>query len=275
MEISFSKYEGAGNHFIFVEDIKGLFPEKNSFLIEKMCDARFGIGADGLILVRPSQKADFQMRIFNKDGFEAKGCGNGLRCFVRFLEDENLFSGRVSIETFSGIVFGSLDKEEVVIELAYSPLKPEKLFSIDTMPLYFVDTGAPHVVLAVSQIEKIPFYELARKIRHHPFFGKEGVNVNFMEKVGSSFKVRTFEKGVEEETFACGTGAIAVALVQKAFLGGKREVKLIFKGGMITVRIQENIVMKGPANFVFKGNYLFKEKNICQQKLEPLESQKK
>ncbi len=255
MELSFSKYQGAGNHFIFIQDFEATFPVEEKPVIRRMCDVRFGIGADGLILLRRSRVCDFQMRIFNRDGFEAKSCGNGLRCLIRFLHDFKLFSGRVSIEALGGNVLGFLEGPLVGIELSYRPKKPQKRFFFQKTPVYFVDTGVPHAVLSVSAIEDIPFLSWGRKLRNHPLFGKEGANINFIEKNEDSYRVRTYERGVEEETFACGTGAVAVALVQQAFLEKKREVKLIFKGGVLDIELRDNIVMKGPADFVFSGEY--------------------
>jgi diaminopimelate epimerase len=254
----FSKYHGRGNDFILISDLE------NQFVIDKkkiafLCHRNFGIGADGLILLQKSSLADIKMRIFNCDGIEAKGCGNGLLCLLSFINDNKILQKRdISIETGDRIVYAQTDSDLYSINMG----KPKDLllhqslsFGQKTYPYHFVNTGVEHVVLYVRDVEKAPVERLGKKIRYHPLFAPGGANINFVQKKRETFFVRTYEKGVEQETFSCGTGALAVGLIPSLLYGGKKQ-KICFQQGNLQVLYKEDFLfLVGNATFVYQGSF--------------------
>lgn len=217
-EIHFYKYQAAGNDFILV-DHRGMDEGWISrSRIEWMCDRHRGIGADGLIFLDSSDKADYRMRIFNADGSEAAMCGNGICCLMLLIQELGDGRAELAIETLAGIVLCRHSNGKIAVNLnvpkiLYWPMdcKEGKLF--------VVDTGVPHAVLFVDQLEKIAVDEIGRSIRSHPQFAPDGVNVNFVTvKAPGDLHVRTYERGVEKETLSCGTGAAAAAYVAAELL---------------------------------------------------------
>lgn len=256
MKIAFSKYQGTGNDFILVDDRNNHFP-LNSEYIAHLCTPKWGIGADGLILLQNSQKNDFRMRIFNSDGKEAESCGNGLLCLMKFIADLNLPKKLYIIE---------LMKREAKIEITdgrpsvYLGNPRDLQTALQLSPLetgHFVNTGVPHAVIFTQDVQKIDLATKGKEFRWHPFFGPKGTNVNFAEITGEGqIKVRTFERGVEGETLACGTGAAAVAILSHAVHGLKSPVSLQFPGGEVKVSFNkdfEDLKLIGSATFVFSG----------------------
>lgn len=255
MEIHFFKYQGAGNDFIMVDNRSRVFPKNNVSLIHKLCDRRFGIGADGLILLEPSEKHDFTMVYFNADGKEGSMCGNGGRCIVAFAKKLNMIKNKTTFEAADGLHYAEIENELVNLQMA----DVENIEIYDTHA--FLNTGSPHHVNFCNFVENLNVREMGSKIRYGAPYFEEGTNVNFVEQIsGNSFKVRTYERGVEDETLACGTGVTAVAIAanksnktaeEKIYievLGGKLEVSFKKEGNSY-----KNVFLKGPAQFVFEG----------------------
>jgi diaminopimelate epimerase len=183
-----------------------------------MCNRKLGVGADGLLLLGKSRKADIRMRIFNADGSEAETCGNGARCVAYYIGHRQQAAGhRLKIETKAGIIEAGLRDNQVKIRL--TDPKDIKLnipleLSGRRLKVNFINTGVPHTVIFVEGIEKIDVFGLGRQLRYHKFFAPKGTNVDFVEVVNNNtIKIRTYERGVEDETLACGTGAVAAALI--------------------------------------------------------------
>lgn len=228
---SFSKFEAAGNDFIVIDDRKLQFPFSNKKFIQKICHRRFGIGADGVLLLQKAKKADYKMVIINADGSIASMCGNGLRCIVSFL---STFENQKSyvIESGSNLHYCKIEKGRVKTNLG-TPIIKEICKQIriedDTYEVHLLDTGVPHAVIFTQDLQQNNFSKLARKIRFHPLFGKEGANVNFVKLASkSALYMRTYERGVEEETFSCGTGAAAAAAISKYLYKMSNHTKVIF-----------------------------------------------
>ncbi|MFZ2429652.1 MAG: diaminopimelate epimerase [Lutibacter sp.] len=255
MEIQFNKYQGAGNDFIMVDSRSFVFPKNNIELIHKLCDRRFGIGADGLILLEPSDKQDFTMVYFNADGKEGSMCGNGGRCIVAFAKKLHIIKNKTTFEAADGLHFAKIENDLVNLQMA----DVENIEIYDTHT--FLNTGSPHHVSFCDAVSNLNVAEMGSKIRYGAPYFEEGTNVNFVEQIsGNSFKVRTYERGVEDETLACGTGVTAVAIAanktnktteEKIYievLGGKLEVSFKKEGNSY-----KNVFLKGPAQFVFEG----------------------
>ena len=254
-DLFFSKYEGAGNDFILIDDRASFFPTENLALIEELCHRHFGIGADGVILLQNDLVADFRMRIFNSDGSEAEGCGNGTRCFVRFLEDLGLPRKCYRISVGSKILIADFQGDAIRVEMG--AVSECQSHSIDGREIHFVDSGVPHAVWFVPDVEQIPLHEVGPILRRHSLFMPRGVNVNIatLEKEGC-VRVRTFERGVEGETLACGTGATAVAAIGAKVYGWKSPVRIRYAGGDLDIQFDsalQRIWMAGPARKVFSG----------------------
>ena len=205
-KIKFTKMVASGNDFIITE-VRNL-----SELARQICDRKYGIGADGLLQLEKSKKSDIRMRIFNADGSEAEMCGNGARCAALYLGKK-----KVSLETKAGIIKSEVNKDNVKIKLTEpKSIKldiPIKLGS-RILKANFADTGVPHAVIFVEGLERIDVTGLGRAIRYHKQFSPKGANVNFVEIISKDLiKIRTYERGVEDETLACGTGSVASAII--------------------------------------------------------------
>ncbi len=252
----FSKYHGSGNDFILIDDRVLSFPVHDSYLIEKLCHRRFGIGADGLILLQPSSKADFRFRIFNADGKEVAMCGNGIRCVVHFAHTLGYHKDLYLVETQNSVISCQLNGNSVSSSFDCSNLcgAPVKIGSHD---VYFVNTGVPHAVVFVASLAMPDFCHQARDIRYHPFFQPEGANVNFVRiDKDQTLSSRTYERGVEGETLSCGTGAVAIATVAHHFFQVASPIRVIpASTELLEVAIRsEEISMTGPVCCVFQGN---------------------
>ncbi|MDD3721796.1 MAG: diaminopimelate epimerase [Lutibacter sp.] len=255
MEIRFYKYQGTGNDFIMIDNRNLFFPKSDIKLIHKLCDRRFGIGADGLILLESSEKQDFTMVYYNADGKEASMCGNGGRCIAAFAKKLDIIKDKTTFEATDGLHFAEIENELVNLQMA----------DVENIEIYdthvFLNTGSPHHVNFCQVVENLNVREMGSKIRFGAPYFEEGTNVNFVEQISdNAFKVRTYERGVEDETLACGTGVTAVAIAanklnktteEKIYievLGGKLEVSFKKEGDSY-----KNIFLKGPAQFVFEG----------------------
>lgn len=256
MKISFHKYEGAGNDFIILDNRASniILTTKE---VERLCDRRFGIGADGLMLLENSVDADFKMVYFNSDGNESSFCGNGGRCIADYAVHVLKYGGtKLDFKASDGIHHATILKDGNVA-LTMRPVD-EILFFEDHIQL---DTGSPHFIQFVKDLEGFPVFSEGRRIRNRPEFQPKGINVNFVEvKAGKNY-LRTYERGVEEETFACGTGITAAAIALAAKETGSFSIPLIAKAGhhfvvefdKLSVATAENIVLNGPVRLVFEG----------------------
>ncbi|MDG1528632.1 MAG: diaminopimelate epimerase [Polaribacter sp.] len=253
MDITFHKYEGTGNDFIMIDNRNDAFPKNNSNLIHKLCDRHFGIGADGLILLENDSETDFKMMYFNADGKEGTMCGNGGRCIVAFTKKLKVISNKATFNAVDGLHHATIENNLVSLQM----IDVNKVDIHDNF--VFANTGSPHHVQLVKNIENYDVVFNGRKLRNE--YGDEGSNINFVEQLTeSTFKVRTYERGVENETLACGTGATAVAVaMHKTNQTKSNQITLSVLGGELEVSFSvenkqyKNVFLKGPATFVFKG----------------------
>lgn len=264
--MQFSKYTGAGNDFVLIDNRKLFFPKNDHALISKLCKREFGIGADGLILLENSDTKNYKMCIFNSDGFEAEMCGNGIRCLFKFILACGEISPSFLIETKSGEIFLEQDGEDVKVTMQ----NPSDIrFDIDLavnatrLKLHYLNTGVPHAVIFSDSIKDNDLKELAPKVRHHSAFSPKGTNVNFITILDKNkIAIRTYERGIEAETLACGTGAVASAIAAAYLSDVELPVYVKMKSGeelKINCTINENaitdVTMSGPATFVYTGEY--------------------
>ena len=254
MKLKFSKYQGTGNDFIMVDNRNSIYT-LSQLQIEKLCDRRFGVGADGLILLEACDDADFEMIYHNADGFKGSMCGNGGRCVVAFARDLGVIKHDCSFLAFDGLHKAQcLDNNLVSLEM----------IDVDSLKFennaWVLDTGSPHLVTFKKDIQRIIVKEEGASIRNSPAYVENGINVNFVSLKGEELCLRTYERGVEDETLACGTGATASAIA--AFESGMidfESVKVNVLGGQLEVKFKKNntayqeIYLKGPAEFVFHG----------------------
>lgn len=264
MKFSFSKYHGTGNDFIIIDNRKNIFvaPKKAALLIKKLCDRRFGIGADGLILLNASDKFDFRMDYFNADGNIGSMCGNGGRCIAAFAKRFGIINTETAFDAADGVHHARIDKYHPENFSANVFLKMNDVREIEQNPDFtFIDTGSPHYVRFVDTPDSINIIEEGRKIRYSDRFRQHGVNVNFISFKNDTLHIRTYERGVEDETLSCGTGAVAAVLAaaDKGLLNDKMHFNLVTKGGNLVVHFEklnsgyENIFLEGQATFVFEG----------------------
>ncbi len=263
MRIPFVKYHGAGNDFILIDDRQLCFPIFQCGLIPALCRRSLGIGADGLILLQPSSRADFQMRIFNSDGSEPKMCGNGIRCLIAFIRKLGWENSTCMVETGGGVLQCHIKNSAIGIYLGY----PRTLFKEhfleaggNCFTIDVIDTGVPHGVVFVEDLNAVHFVNVARPIRFHPQFSPEGINVNFAQVLPDrSVAVRTYERGVEEETLSCGTGAAAVGWLAAQRLSSSQPIQIRNKEktSILEVRSSETagVELWGEAVHVFEGSF--------------------
>lgn len=254
MDKSFYKYQGTGNDFIVFDNRTLFFPKRNNELISTLCNRHFGIGADGLILLENDKNSDFKMVYFNADGNESTMCGNGGRCIVAFAQKLHLFDKKTSFLAIDGLHHATIDASSVSLQMIDVSEVRISEHSI------FVNTGSPHHIEIVDDLEHFPVIDKARKIIKSKY-STEGCNVNFVEQLNdNTFNVRTYERGVEDETLACGTGVTAVAIaMHKINKTNSNHIKLNVLGGNLEVKFiaehdrYANVVLSGPTQFVFKG----------------------
>ncbi len=266
-KIQFTKMVASGNDFVVVKEAEIPKSENPRNLSRNICNRKFGAGADGLLLIGKSRKADIRMRIFNADGSEAEMCGNGARCAALFaFLNSGRRSGKISIETLAGVIKSKVDNDNVKINLTRPkglklnlPLKVNNRL----LRVNFINTGVPHVVIFVSGLEGIEVENIGRAIRYHKEFSPAGTNVNFVEALGEDrIKIRTYERGVEGETLACGTGSTASALIfalkncksglVKVNTESKEVLKVYFQRNKNSF---EEVWLEGKAKIVYKGEY--------------------
>ena len=267
MKLTFQKMNGAGNDFVVINNRK-LNITLTREQITLLCDRQRGVGADGLLAVEPAEKgADFKFRYYNADGGEAEMCGNGARCFARYaasLIDSS--PTQLTFETIAGTLGAEIMGEDVRIAMSdpfdlnmQPPVELEKL----NQSVYSVNTGVPHAVVFVDDLENLDVIKHGAALRYHPYFAPNGTNANFAHISGNShIAIRTYERGVENETLACGTGMTACALIHHLLTGASSPVKVDVAGGE-TLEIGfektddntfQNVTLTGPADFVFEGS---------------------
>ncbi len=261
MSFKFYKFQGTGNDFIIIDQIASTIPihltKKN---IEKLCDRRFGIGADGLILLNKHPSDDFQMIYFNSDGEESSMCGNGGRCVVKLAHELGYIQDKCTFIAIDGRHHAEVEGELV-------RLKMSDVLDYQKMEFgYYLNTGSPHLVQQVDDIEDLDVLENGRFYRYHEYFKPGGTNVNFIQFKKNTLSIRTYERGVENETLSCGTGTVAGAIVAELIRPSDEKyikMEVLTLGGKLSVEFDkkgqnqiENIWLTGPAKMVFTGEIM-------------------
>jgi diaminopimelate epimerase len=262
--LRFTKMNGAGNDFVMIDNRAGdvqLRPEQ----IVRICDRHRGVGADGILLLeKGSNGADFRMRYYNRDGGEAEMCGNGARCFARFANKIAGAPTKISFQTAAGLIRGELHAELVTLQMSEPKdlrLSIELVANDKKEDVHFINSGVPHVVVSVSKVDDVDVRRRGEAIRRHKDFSPHGANVNFIEMRGpKKITVRTFERGVEDETLACGTGVVASALIFAATEKVDGPISVMVRSGSeLNVDFKRagdrftNVTLTGPAEFAFEG----------------------
>ncbi|MFN3756007.1 MAG: diaminopimelate epimerase [Flavobacterium sp.] len=255
MQLTFYKYQGTGNDFIMIDNRQLLFPKNDTKLIEFLCHRRLGIGADGLILLENDKISDFRMVYYNSDGNESTMCGNGGRCIVAFAHFLGIIKNQTSFMAIDGLHLAAVENNIVSLQM----------IDVNKVSLglshVFLNTGSPHHVEIVEDLDRYPVKEKGAEIRYSSLYDEKGSNVNFVEPFSeNTFKVRTYERGVEDETLSCGTGVTAVAIAMHN-IGETKDTSIHLKtlGGDLQVSFEvdqhhySNIFLKGPAIQVFEG----------------------
>jgi len=266
MILNFYKMNGAGNDFVVIDNRK-LDKNLSTEQIEALCDRHRGIGADGLLAVEPAESgADYKFRYYNADGGEAEMCGNGARCFGRFTAHLTTeVKEKVSFETIAGELSAEMIDQEVRVNMSEPfDLNLETGVNIEGLdaPVYFINTGVPHAVIFVEDLQNLDVIKYGAAIRYHDFFAPKGTNVNFAQVIDNQhIAIRTYERGVEGETLACGTGMTACAIIHHLLTKEASPIKVDVKGGdTLTIGFApekentfSNVTLQGPADFVFEG----------------------
>jgi diaminopimelate epimerase len=261
LKTKFYKYQGTGNDFILIDDRNKSFDANNQEYIEKLCNRRFGIGADGLILLQNHSNADFFMQYFNSDGKESSMCGNGGRCIAQFAKDLGVIGNETTFFAIDGIHKATFENHLVQLQM-----KDVNQIESREDEVFVLNTGSPHYVQFFNHdVNKIDLITEAQKIRYNAEFREAGINVNFVNvSAQGELNVRTYERGVEDETYSCGTGVTAAALAYHLFEKANKQTKQTFvktKGGNLSVSYDfaENsfseVYLNGPATFVFEGEF--------------------
>jgi diaminopimelate epimerase len=256
MQLEFYKYQGTGNDFVMIDNRSGFFPKENVQLVARLCDRRFGIGGDGLILLENDSATDFKMVYYNSDGNQSSMCGNGGRCLVAFAKDLKVINDSCTFIATDGLHHASIANDGIVSlqMIDVTDIKKESDYT-------FMNTGSPHHVQMVEDLEHYNVKENGAALRYGNLYGAAGSNINFVKKINEdTFSLRTYERGVEDETLACGTGATAVAIAMNATgQTNASSIKLNVEGGKLAVSFDKmgdqftNVFLIGPAEFVFKG----------------------
>jgi diaminopimelate epimerase len=265
MLLNFTKMNGAGNDFVLIDNrTAGLQLTREQ--VVRLCDRHRGVGADGVILLVPpkSGRADWAWDFYNSDGSTGEMCGNGARCFGRFVQQTAGTNGSFTFETGAGVITAALQGDRVTVNLT-SPtglrLNEQVALTSGVQTIHSLNTGVPHAVLFVPDADKAMVMQLGPEIRRHPHFGPRGTNVNFVQVLGENqIRVRTFERGVEGETLACGTGVCAAAMIAARVHGFTSPINVRVQGGdRLEVDFRDDgaafssVHLTGPAEFTFTG----------------------
>ncbi len=267
MLFPFSKYEGCGNDFVLFDNRSKVFPEPHQEEVRRLCHRQQGIGADGVVLLEESDQADFRMRIFNADGSEAEMCGNGIRCLMKFIHELGIGSVSCAIETMYRRLSVEVNKEGVCVEMGGpTGVRWNVPLTIESTPftLHLLNTGVPHAVLFVDDIEAFDLAYWGPRVRNHSSFHPQGTNFNVATLlVDGEMALRTYERGVEGETLACGTGATAAALAA-AYLANQpspiavktRSNEILTIAFSLQGKKFTEVSMTGPANLIYRGEVI-------------------
>ncbi len=272
MHIKFYKYSGSGNDFIVIDNREKILKGKKVFTFtKKVCDRKNGIGGDGVLLLENSKKYDFKMRIINADGSEAEMCGNGARCISHFAYHLKIVNKNMKFETKAGLITGEIKKNGIKVKLTqpYDFKDNIKLkYKNKEYTLYFLNTGVPHLVIFVNNIETIDVKNIGAFFRYHKKFQPAGTNVNFVKVIDKhNILIRTYERGVEDETLACGTGSTAGAIISSIIKKCESPVKVKTRGGEIlkiyfTIKKENKLInieeayLEGKVVQIFKGELI-------------------
>ena len=256
---------GAGNDFVLIDN-RARTVKLSRDQVVRLCDRHRGVGADGVLLLVPSAtgKADWAWEFYNRDGSTGEMCGNGARCFARFVQKVTKLSQELSFETEAGVITATFQGERVTVSLTRPGelrLNQQVALSVGTETIHSINTGVPHAVLFVPDTDRVIMHQLGPEIRRHPHFGPKGTNVNFAQRLGAEvIRVRTFERGVEGETLACGTGVTAAALIAARLYSFTSPVRVQVQGGeQLEVSFKDeggefaDVRLSGPAEFIFEG----------------------
>jgi diaminopimelate epimerase len=268
VRIPFIKMSGSGNDFILIDNRQRILDgDQLADFVRRVCARKFSVGADGLILIEPSTRVNFRWRFFNADGSEAEMCGNGGRCAARFAVLQGIAPPRMSFETLAGVIAAEVEGRRVKVQMV-RPFGMELNLRIrideQEHALHFINTGVPHAVEIVEEARRVEGVDLGRKIRFHPRFQPAGTNANFVQPIDRRhLKVRTYERGVEDETLACGTGAVASTLIAAALGLADSPVAVETSGGeILNIYFQrrekdfEGVFLEGDTRLVYEGNLL-------------------
>ena len=262
MKIHFYKYQATGNDFVLIDNLAGKLNLSQEHIVA-ICDRKFGVGADGLMLLEKHPSANFNLQYFNSDGSQSL-CGNGSRAAVKMAAALGLLNGKATFQAYDGLHDAEIQKDGI-IRLRMNDVTAVRQFGGDE---FFINTGSPHVVRFVKDVKNYPVFDEGRKIRYAPEYSPAGTNINFVEALANNtLFVRTYERGVENETLSCGTGVTAAALAA-SFLGFRSPVKVKALGGELTVEFESrpdggdsdpsatfhHIYLIGPAKLVFEGD---------------------
>ncbi|MFT5127094.1 MAG: diaminopimelate epimerase [Rhodothermales bacterium] len=254
MTYSFSKMHGAGNDFVLVDDRDERFPADDDSWLRELADRRRGIGCDGFILIQPAEDADFRMRFHNPDGYQVEMCANGARCAARFAYAHGFAGTEMRIATVAGMIRAKI--EDDLVRLYMTPPEDCKLrTTIAGHSVHSINTGVPHVVVVVEDVAAADLLTIGRELRNHRHFAPAGTNVNLVAVHADGLAVRTYERGVEDETQACGTGVVASALIARELGNCQFPIDVRTAGGdVLTVAgTGQDVSLTGPAVTVFEG----------------------
>ncbi|WP_069659601.1 diaminopimelate epimerase [Arcticibacter eurypsychrophilus] len=258
MKVHFYKYQGAGNDFILVDNRNNSINHQNPALIASLCDRRFGVGGDGLLFLQLKAGFDFEMIYYNADGQPSSMCGNGGRCIVAFARHLGVIGLETNFLAVDGPHYAKISDQGDFVSLQMSNVNEISTDGAASV----LDTGSPHYVIMASDLENKDVYTEGKAIRYNDTYKEKGININFVEEMDGHYFVRTYERGVEDETFACGTGATAVALAMAKSKNqtGDGSTKIKVLGGKLNVRFKydgtnfDSIFLEGPAQLVFEGD---------------------
>lgn len=255
--MNFFKYQGAGNDFVVIDNRENTINHRNPDWVKQLCDRRFGIGADGLILLQLTPGYDFEMVYYNADGQPSSMCGNGGRCTVAFAKKLGLIDRETTFLAVDGPHYAKISAEGNWVSL--------QMLDVDVInrdgDAWVLNTGSPHYVKSVVNLDQMDVFEAGKAIRNNDTYREKGINVNFIEEIEGGYAVRTFERGVEDETLACGTGVTAVALAMAKSKNqiGEFNTPIKVRGGDLNIRFKYDghrfteVFLEGPAKLVFEG----------------------
>ncbi|MCC5848024.1 MAG: diaminopimelate epimerase [Verrucomicrobia bacterium] len=265
MKTHFWKMHGAGNDFVLIDDRECKFPDEDNALVHRLARPKYGVGCEGVILIQPSDTADFRMRFYNPDGGEVEMCGNGARCVARLAHEIGAAPKEMKFDTVAGVIGAECTAKDQVCLTMTPPkdwlLNGELEMEEQKIPFHFVNSGVPHVVMVVEDLKNIDIKTIGAAVRYHPRFQPAGTNVNFIQVTGpDAISVRTYERGVEDETLACGTGMVASGLIAGSLGLVSVPVQITCAAGDVlqvnytpTEKSAENVTLTGRAVHVFEG----------------------